>query len=405
MTRALPLPDPINWSAPIVGLWRARKAWVLDRQVAIAATAAPTGQETHRAQVMQRELEAAGRSPVRIDGAGNVIMRIAPPHLPVAAPTVVCLAHLDTVYATDAPIQVTRVGQQLVCPGIGDNGRGLAATVALAHALQAPGTLSRMRRPVELVATVGEEGEGNLRGAHAYFDDAESRARQTYAAVAIDGPGDSTIVHHAVGSHRLRVHLRGHSGHSWVNVGTPSPVNAAGTLISSLARLSAAERGHAVVTVSRMGGGETLTSIPRDAWLDVDIRAIDGERIARLRRTVMQLAECAATAESRHAPTLALQLRIETLGERPAGALDAMHPLVRLATAATERVGRAPRSGSASTDANVPLSRGIPAIAIGAGGVGGAAHTLDEWYDDANSEIGLARVIDLVTALACTDAH
>lgn len=393
------------WLDPVLATWRTRSQWVLERQIEIAQTPAPTGYESARAALMLRGFEAAGCSTLRRDHAGNVIVRITPPHLGESTPALVCLAHLDTVFAHDAPLDVVRTGTHVQCPGIGDNSRGLAAVLALAHALHAPTVHARLQRAVEIVATVGEEGEGNLRGARAYFDDAERDGRQSYAAIAVDGPGDRTIVHHAVGSCRVRVHLRGHGGHSWANSGTPNPIHAAGALIASLAQMAERERPHAVITVSRMSGGELLTSIPRDAWIDVDIRAIDPARVARLQYALRQLAQRIAADESRHRPALALTVRIEPLGERPAGHLAASHPLVLHAVRATERAGRAPHAASASTDANVPLSRGIPAIAIGAGGTGGDAHSLSEWFDDAESAVGLVRLIDLVTTIACEDAE
>lgn len=388
------------WNSHVLHHWLTRAAWVLDRQIEIAETPAPTGYESARAALMLRGFDSAGCTSLRRDHAGNVIARIAPPHIAHTTPSLVCLAHLDTVFAHDAPLRVVRIGTQLQCPGIGDNSRGLAAMLALAHVLHTTEVRERMQRPIELVATVGEEGEGNLRGARAYFDAAEREGRATYAAIAVDGPGDRTIVHHAVGSCRMRIHLHGHGGHSWANSRTPNPVHAAGTLIASLAQLANRERPHAVITVSRMSGGELLTSVPRDAWIDVDIRAIDPTRIARLQHTILQLAQRIATDESRHQPTLALHVRTESLGERPAGHLDASHPLVRHAMRATERAGRIPHAASASTDANVPLSRGIPAIAIGAGGAGGDAHLPSEWFDDAGSEVGLVRLLDLVTTIA-----
>ncbi len=396
------------WKEELLAYWRRQQRWVLEKQVTIAETPAPTGHESARAALVQREWTAAGLQATRIDAAGNVIARvtanptiaIAHDHSPARAP-LVCLAHLDTVFPAEAPLRAQRVGSQVHCPGIGDNSRGLAATIALAHALQSPAIRTRLTRTVELVATVGEEGEGNLRGARAYFDELQAHGLDAYAAIAIDGPGDSTIVHHAVGSERVRIHFTGHSGHSWVNAGTPNPVHAAGALIAMLARLAEHERPHAAITVSRMGGGESLTSIPRAAWIDVDIRAMDAARVTRLHASILQLAQRAADDESRARPALGLLVHTEPLGSRPAGHLDAEHPLVQTAARITERVGRAPRSGSASTDANVPLSRGIPAIAIGAGGSGGDAHTLSEWFDDNESDVGLTRLIDLVVSVAC----
>jgi acetylornithine deacetylase/succinyl-diaminopimelate desuccinylase-like protein len=384
---------------------------VLEHQIEIAQVAAPTGLEDARAAHLLGGLAALGDAPRSIDAAGNVMVEIRPSHAapskanarvyaPEARATLVCLAHLDTVFASDAPLRATIDGTCVRCPGIGDNGRGLAAMLLLAQLLQAPELRAQLTRPVALVATVGEEGAGNLRGARAFFDTAEREGRGVFAAIAVDGPGDSGIVHHAVGSHRVRIHLYGVGGHSWVNAGTPNPVHAAGALIASLSRLSSRERPHALVTVSRMGGGETLTSVPCTAWIDVDVRAFDDVRLARLRTTIAHLAAQAASDESRLAPARALRVTLEVLGDRPAGHLPASHALVQLAAEATERVGRAPCAASASTDANIPLARGIPAIALGAGGTGGDAHTVSEWFDDADSDRGLRRLLDVVTTLA-----
>jgi acetylornithine deacetylase/succinyl-diaminopimelate desuccinylase-like protein len=408
--------EPPAWQSAIVASWQHRARWVLERQIAIAEVAAPTGHERERAAVLRRLIATVGDAVGSMDSAGNVVVQIAPLHIaPMhadgadgtsrASParstaSLVCMAHLDTVFATDAPLRATIDGSCVRCPGIGDNSRGLAAMLVLAHTLQTPEVRARLTRPVALVATVGEEGEGNLRGARAYFDDAARDGRPTFAAIAVDGPGDSSIVHHAVGSTRLRIHLHGAGGHNWVNAGTPNPVHAAGALIGSLCQLSARERPHALVTVSRMGGGETLTSVPRAAWIDVDVRALDATRLARMHTVITQLAMQAARDESRLAPALALSVAFESLGERPAGRLADSHALVALAADATQRVGRTPRAASASTDANVPLARGIPAIALGAGGTGGEAHTLGEWFDDANSDVGIRRLLDVVLRLA-----
>ena len=399
------------WQASLLDTWRHRAPWVLEQQIAIAQVAAPTGYEAARATLLLELLRDAGDASRVIDPTGNVIVRITPwcaadstadstRRIRESSDALVCLAHLDTVFAPDAPLRATMDGSRVRCPGIGDNSRGLAAMLVLAHALQTQGMRARLTRPISLVATVGEEGEGNLRGARAFFDAAEQDGVGSFAAIAVDGPGDSGIVHHAVGSHRVRIHLHGNGGHSWVDAGTPNPVHAAGALIATLSRLSSRERPHALVTVSRMGGGETLTSVPRSAWIDVDVRALDGTRLARLRSTIAQLATHAAADESRLAPTHPLHVTFERLGDRPAGQLAESHALVELAVRATNRVGRTPHAASASTDANIPLARGIPAIALGAGGTGGDAHTLTEWFDDAESEVGLRRLLDVVTTLA-----
>ena len=285
-----------------------------------------------------------------------------------------------------------REGPLIRAPGIGDNGRGLAALLGLAHLLGDPAVAARLSRPVHLVATVGEEGEGDLRGARSWFDDAAAMGVTPCAAIAIDGPGDASIVHHAVGSHRLRVTLQGAGGHSWVHADGANPIHALGEFIARAARLGNAQRRDAVVHVTRMHGGESLTAIPSEAWVEVDLRGTSTARLGQVRRELLRLVHDVTPAT--------LRATIVVLGDRPGGSLDHAHPLVQAAARATESVHVIPRSAMASTDANIPLSRGIPAIAIGAGGSGGGAHTDDEWYDDTHGARGLERLARLVLALA-----
>lgn len=393
-----------NWLTPLLATWRAQRAWILEHQIAIALTAAPTGNESERAAWLQQDWLTCGHDVTR-DSAGNVIARVDPA---VTTPgtdgrPLVCLAHLDTVFDAVEPLAVRHEGTRTFCPGIGDNGRGLAAMSVLARVLQQPDVRARLRRPIELVLTVGEEGEGNLRGATQWFNDAAARDEMPVAAVAIDGPGDRTIVHHAVGSRRWRIAFTGVGGHSWANATTPNPVHAAGACIAAIARLADASRPYAVVAVTRMHGGEHLTGVPTHAWIDIDLRSLDPARLRTMSGEVERIAQRAALDASQHTPAQALRYTITTLGDRPAGMIDERHPLVVAAASATRAVGRVPQSASASTDANVPLARGVPAIAIGAGGSGSAAHTASEWYDDTDSEIGLERVLRLIVALGTAD--
>ncbi|WP_310569896.1 M20/M25/M40 family metallo-hydrolase [Gemmatimonas sp.] len=393
-----------NWLTPLLDTWRARRAWILEQQIAIARVAAPTGNESERAAMLQQDWFACGHLVTR-DCVGNVIARVDPsgtPTRPDRRP-LVCLAHLDTVFDDREPLAVRQEGARTYCPGIGDNGRGLAAMSVLARALLQPEVRARLRRPIELVLTVGEEGEGNLRGARQWFDDAAARDAMPVAAVAIDGPGDRTIVHHAVGSRRWRIAFTGAGGHSWANASTPNPVHAAGACIAAIARLAEASRPSGVVAVTRMNGGEHLTGVPTHAWIDIDLRSLEPARLQTMSDEVTRIVRRAALDTSQHHPALALRYSITTLGDRPAGMIDDRHPLVLAAWSATRAVGLEPQSASGSTDANVPLARGIPAIAIGAGGSGSAAHTASEWYDDTDSNVGLERAIRLIVALGTTE--
>ncbi|WP_353267335.1 M20/M25/M40 family metallo-hydrolase [Gemmatimonas sp.] len=371
---------------------RAQQAWTLHQQLTLAAIAAPTGNESTRARRVQRLLQQCGAAPVTRHESGNVECAVGPGD----TPPLVCMAHLDSVYATppqlDAPIAVQRDGALVHAPGIGDNGRGLAGLLTLAAILQAPDVLPLLTRRVHLVATVGEEGDGNLRGARAWFDDSANVGVIPVAAIAIDGPGDASIVHQAAGAHRMRVEVRGSGGHSWVHATAHNPIHALGDFIARASRLGNAQRRDVVVHITRMGGGESLTAIPQHAWVEVDIRGTSATRIASVRQQLVRLAHDVTPAS--------LRVTVTVLGDRPAGALAGDHPLVQLAQRATEAVGVTPRAAVASTDANIPLSRGIPAICLGAGGDGGGAHTDGEWYDDAHGPRGLERLMRVVMALA-----
>lgn len=394
------------WLDPLCAAWRARQRWVLAQQLRLARIAAPTGHEHERAATLERWLTPLPHLRVRRDAAGNVCATTSEPG---SVAPIVCLAHLDSVLApsVDAPIRCD--GTQAGGPGIGDNGRGLAVMVAVAQAIGAPIVQHLLTRPVHLVATVGEEGEGNLRGATAWFD---AQQHAPHAVVVIDGPGDEHIVHHAVGSLRLRLSMHGAGGHSWAHAGAPNPIHALSALVATItsrergliASLPSSHAQRTALTVTRSGGGESLTGIPTSAWVDIDVRAHDAHVLARLEAQLTRLAHRVAQDESSADPLRALSTQIHRLGARPAGAIDVMHPLVQAAAAATRAVGREPKSAIASTDANVPLARSIPAIAIGAGGRGGGAHTPAEWYDDTNASVGLERVLRLVIGLATAKA-
>ncbi len=393
------LDDAVRW------LHDARDT-TLARQLALASIAAPTGAEARRGEAMANEFARAGLRDVRRDAVGNVIARLpAASHgdrgLPgdeaQTAPVVV-LAHLDTVVdATTQP--APRVdGSRVYASGIGDNGRGLAAMIALAQVLQRDTAAVRRVRPIELVATVGEEGAGNLLGSRHYFDQRqEVHAPSPAAVIALDGPGDALIVHHAIASRRLRFTFAGPGGHPWADPHAANAVHAVGRAVATIAAMASAQPGGITITVTRMGGGESLTSVPAGAWFDLDVRTLDPRSMSRVVDAIHRLVERARAEESGRG---SLSVTTDVLGDRPGGALDITHPLVRLADAATRWQGAEPRSASASSDANIPLSRGIPAITIGAGGTGGGAHTEHEWYDDTDSVRGVARALAIVLGAA-----
>jgi acetylornithine deacetylase/succinyl-diaminopimelate desuccinylase-like protein len=309
---------------------------------------------------------------------------------------VIC-SHLDTVFPRGTKLDVHRAGPRLRGPGIGDNSRGLAVMLALARVID--GRALRTRAPVDFVCTTGEEGAGNLRGAKALF---AGSARDAIAAIALDGAGDERIVHRALGSYRYRVEFRGRGGHSWTSYGVPNPVHAAAIASARIARLPIPTEPRTTLSVVRMGGGLSLNSIPESAWIEVDLRSVSLAMLEQHDRTLREIVRVATLDENsrRTRGTPPLSSEVSLIGDRPSGETPADHPLVELAMEATRLIGRAPELATASTDSNVPISRGIPAIAIGAGGRGGDAHTEGEWFDNTDAQAGVARALGIVVGAA-----
>lgn len=374
----------------------ARDAETVRDQVTLAEIPAPTGEEAERGEWVARRFRALGLADVRVDAAGNVIGRRRGQDTSDRAPRVAVCAHLDTVFPRDTPLRVRQEGRRLLGPGIGDNGRGLTAMLALAEAFD--GVQLRTRHAIEFVATTGEEGLGDLRGAKRYFADTE----QVRAAIALDGAGDERIVHRAVGSRRFRASFAGPGGHSWAAFGVANAVHAAARAAASIAGLPLDDDPRVTVSVGRIGGGICVNAIPADAWLEVDLRSTSGAMLDRYEQSIRRAVHGAALEENatRAPGTPPLTLRVEVIGDRPGGELAADAPLVAHAVAMTRLVGRAPELGAASTDANVPLGRGVPAIAIGAGGRGGEAHTPGEWYENVEGAVGVARALGIVALAA-----
>lgn len=367
---------------------------VLHTQIALSEIPAPTGAEHARGESVAARFRALGLEDVRTDDVGNVIgARRGTGDQP---PVLVC-AHLDTVFPAGTPVGVARDGPQLAGPGIVDNSRGLAAMLALAEAID--GARVRTQRSVIFAATVGEEGVGDLRGVKHLFarlDGAPS------ACIALDGAGDDRIVHRALGARRFRVTFEGCGGHSWSAFGTANPVHAAGATTAKLAALPLPHIPRTTLSVSRIGGGISVNAIPTDAWLEIDVRSSSAEALAAC-TTEVELAVRAAVREEnarRSSGMPPLSYAISTIGDRPCGELAADHPLVLAAAAATRAIGRSPELATASTDANVPISLGVPAIAIGAGGRGGGVHTAAEWYDNTDGTLGVARALTVVCSAA-----
>jgi acetylornithine deacetylase/succinyl-diaminopimelate desuccinylase-like protein len=331
---------------------------------------------------------------VATDGVGNVT---ASRRGATDDPPVLVCAHLDTVFPEGTAVGVARDGRQLAGPGIVDNSRGLAAMLALAEAVD--GAVLRTRRPIIFAATVGEEGAGDLRGAKHLF---ARLATMPSACIALDGAGDDRIVHRALGARRFRIVFHGTGGHSWAAFGVPNPVHAAGAAAAKLAGMPLPRVPRTTLSVCRIGGGISVNAIPEDAWIEVDLRSSCPDVLTRCTEDIEAAMGAAAREENlRRSPgTSPLTFTMTVIGDRPCGELPREHPLVRAAAGATYAIGRTPELVTASTDANVPISLGIPAIAIGAGGRGGGVHTPGEWYDNTDGSLGVARALTVLVAAA-----
>ncbi|MGI9076302.1 MAG: M20/M25/M40 family metallo-hydrolase [Gemmatimonadaceae bacterium] len=386
------------WREPQVAEARQRIAKrhseIVRQQIAISEIAAPTGEEDERGEWIARQFRALGLADLRRDEAGNIIGRRR--GVTEQSSVVVC-AHLDTVFPRTVSVGVRQEGAVLIGPGIGDNGRGLAAMLAIAEAIDGEGL--RTQTSIDFVATTGEEGTGNLRGAKYLFQNAACGAR---AAIILDGPGDERIVTRALGSRRYRITYRGQGGHSWTAFGTPNPVHAAAIAAAHLASIRLPASPRTTLSVARMGGGLAVNAIPGDGWIEVDLRSSSASIIDLLDCEIRAAARCAAADqnERRAAGTARLSCEIAVIGDRPCGETPRDHPLVLAAAESTRLVGREPELTEASTDANVPISLGIPAIAIGAGGRGGNAHTEAEWYESSGGAAGISRALGIVLGAA-----
>lgn len=369
--------------------------WINEQQARLTEIPAPPFQEGQRAAAVKTLLSAAGLN-VQTDAAGNVIGELGGVN---EKEVVVLSAHLDTVFPAGTEVKVRHDGNRMLAPGISDNGTGLAALVAIARALHE--AQIKPQRTILFVADVGEEGEGNLRGMRALVDAYRSRLK---AVVVLDGAGTDHVTTIALASRRLEVTISGPGGHSWSDFGMPNPINALvrGSVRFINTKVPAAPR--TTFNLGQIEGGTSINSIPYEARLKVDVRSESESELVRLESA---LRECMAAGvrdemeSSRDRSRGKLEWKVELLGSRPGGELAAESPLLASLRAADAIVGNESRIERSSTDANIPLSLGIDAISIGAGGSGGGAHSLQEWYDPSQRDMGLKRA--LLTLLGIAD--
>lgn len=374
----------------------ARSTEITEEHAEICAIPASPFGEAARAAYLSEKFRASKLTEVEVDAEGNCVGLRRGRNL---RPLIVVSAHLDTVFPPETDFTVRRDGQRRMrAPGIADDGCGLAALIALSGALEE----CRIETDGSLlfVGTVGEEGEGNLRGAR-YLLTEGAWAGKIDAFVSLDGPGVERITSRALGSRRYRVRFGGTGGHSWGDFGAANPVHAIGRAVARLVSYPAPQHPRTTFNVGRVEGGAGVNVIARDALMDVDLRSESAEELGRLdaffRRAVREAAD--DENASRRPATPPLELEVRLIGDRPSGETAPDSTIVRLAEEATRAVGHRPRLDCSSTDSNIAISMGLPAVTIGAGGTSGNSHTPDEWYDPRGRDIGLQRALLFILGL------
>ena len=378
-----------------------------------AAVPAPPFGEQARALWFADRFHDLGLTGVHLDEAGNALGWLGEASADAQSPVILLSAHLDTVFPAGTPLDPTLQGTRLYAPGACDNGAGLAALLAIAAALRHAALQPPCR--IAFLANVGEEGEGDLRGTRHIYGQAPW-GRHIVAHLVLDGAGHSAAVTGALGSRRFEVALTGTGGHSWSDAGRPNPILALSDAIHSLGQRQttlasgrnqpgARNAARTTWSIGTIEGGSAVNAIPASATARFDLRSTDASELLRLEVELYRAVEDAVLAANQGAPA-GHQLRsaIRLIGDRPAGALPEDARILALLRAVDRHLGLRTELHTASTDANIPLSLGVEAISIGAGGEGGGVHTTAEWFDAQGRDLGLRRILLLLLALADCNA-
>jgi tripeptide aminopeptidase len=370
--------------------------WITEQQIRLTEIPAPEMGESRRAQHLKQVFESIGLL-ARIDDAGDVVAERPGTN---ANDVVLLAAHLDTVFPAGTAVQVKRTGSRLQAPGISDNGSGLAAVVGVARAFAE--SQLRTTKTIAFAGDVGEEGEGNLRGIRALVEHYGSRLS---AVIAVDGPSVEHVTVQGIASRRFEIAISGPGGHSWSDFGRPNPITALARGIVQFSAVRVSESPRSSFNFAVIEGGTSVNSIPPRAIVKVDLRSESESELARLESSLREAINKAVAEETEVAESTGagLEAKFHSLGNRPSGKLPDNSPLLEIVREVDTYLGNRSRLERGSTDANIPLSLGIPSISLGGGGTGGGAHTLSEWYDPAGRELGLKRLY--LIALALAGAH
>ena len=373
-----------------------REAWTRQNLITLTEISAPPFMEEVRGRAYADMLRQAGADSVWIDEVGNVLAKRRGKS---SQKIVVLEAHLDTVFPEETDVKIKMRGDTLYAPGVGDDTRGLAMVLTILDVMEKTGV--ETDADVLFIGTVGEEGLGDLRGVKKLFD---TPGLKIDSYIAIDGLGSTSITHRALGSHRYLVTFKGPGGHSSGSFGLVNPHGALGRAIYYFTQDADKFTKQGIRTtynVGVVGGGTSVNAIPFESYMQVDMRSESPEQLAgidKLFQAAVQRALKEENAMKRIGPDLTVD--IEMVGDRPSGSIDQSNPLVQRAIAATSFVGASPALRVGSTNSNIPFSKGVPAITMGAGGKGGGAHALSEWWLDDKSHLAMQRTLLVVLAEA-----
>jgi tripeptide aminopeptidase len=346
--------------------------------IQITEIEAPPFKEEKRAAVFADMLRQSGLTDVEIDAEGNVI---ALRKGVGTGPLIAIAAHLDTVFPEGTNVKVRRDGTKLRAPGVGDDSRALAVLLEMIRAMDA--AKIQTASDILFIGNVGEEGPGDLRGMKYLFQKGPYKDKiKMFISLDPFGAGNDITIG-GIGSKRFKVTFRGPGGHSYGSFGLVSPAFALGNAILKLSRMQVPLRPKTTFNVGVIGGGTSVNSIPFESWMDVDIRSETKDELSKAVDTFRRLMREAAEEENR-ARSVAqgrIEVDVKMIGDRPFGQIAISAPIVQTATAVIEALGMTPAYGLSSTDSNIPLSMGIPAVTLESGGSGSRNHTLDEWID------------------------
>lgn len=381
--------------------FRAQEPQFLHWQMEMARIGAPPFGEAARAAWLAERFREVGLDDVRIDDVGNVFGT----HPGFGRRYVALSAHIDTVFPANTPLNIRQQGSRIYGPGVSDNGAGVVAMLAIAALFRA--VRLRHALPFVFIGNVGEEGEGDLRGMRHIFSTPRWKDSIAYSLI-LDGAGSDTIVAEALGSRRFEVIVRGPGGHSWSDFGAPNPIVILAKAIETFTATTVPRTPKTTFNIGVIRGGTSVNSIPESASMKVDIRSTSMSEMERLEHSLRLALDRAVEDE-----TMAAEMRsaaqkrpsgvgceVVVIGSRPAGELNPGARILQVVSAVDAHLSNAAQVQRASTDANIPLSLGLEAVAIGGGGSGGGAHTLQEWFDASGRELSLKRILLTILTLA-----